>query len=808
MKAPLSWLGQYVSIDLSVDELASRLALTGTEVERVAHVGVPANEAVLERFVVGKVLTCVKHPDADKLSVCTVDVDEESPRTIVCGAPNVRAGQTVGVCLPGAVLPNGMAIKEAKLRGVPSSGMILSEAELGFEAKSAGIVVLPDEWDAGDLLADHLPICEDVLEVEVTPNRPDCLSVRGLAREVAAITGAGFDEEAQVEFPTGSRSVDEDIVVEVWDPDLCPRYAARVIRGVTIAESPSWLKARITHAGMRPVNNVVDVTNYVMWSTGQPLHAFDLATVAGARIIARRAKPGETITTLDGNDRGLTEDMLVIADAEKPSVIAGIMGSLNSEVTDDTTDILLEAANFDGASIMRTSAALGLRSESSTRFEKGLDPNLTIEGLDLACRLLTEVCGGTVSRGTADVSVGPWLPWRLRLRPARVETMLGAVVPDAEIESILGSLGCDVSERGGALDVVVPTFRRDLGREIDLVEEVARIHGLDQLPSTLPGRDVGRGGLTLEQRRLRGIADTLRGAGLSEVITWSFVDPSWSDRIRLAPDDPRRLVVSMSNPLSVDQSVLRTLLLPGLLSTAQRNLSLKEERVHIFEMGKTFHPVPGAPAGSLPTEVDRVGLLLLGSWEERSWNAAGIPTDFYLAKGVVERLLSYFGMAGSFSPTDEPFLHPGKSAKLATGDSLLGWVGEVHPLVLQAFDLPAGALAAEIDMGALLQAASGIAVFEDLLTYPALEQDVALVVDRDISAEQVVEAVRAAGGDLLRSVRVFDVYEGRQVGEGKKSLALRLTYRSAEGTLVEAEVNELRPALLADLRERIGAEIR
>jgi phenylalanyl-tRNA synthetase beta chain len=382
------------------------------------------------------------------------------------------------------------------------------------------------------------------------------------------------------------------------------------------------------------------------------------------------------------------------------------------------------------------------------------------------------------------------------------------VVPDSEIESILGSLGCDVSESDGDFTVIVPTYRRDLEREIDLVEEVARIHGLDKLPSTVPGRVEGRGGLSAAQRRLRGMADTLRGAGLNEVITWSFVDPSWHDRLRLATDDLRRRTVAISNPLSQDQSVMRTMLLPGLLAIAQRNAAVREQRIHLFEIGTTFHPEIDAPTSTLPHEVRRVGILMSGAWEEDSWNAARLPTDFFLGKGVVERLLYALGVEGVFGRAAEPFLHPGKSAALSVGDQYLGWLGEVHPLVLQAFDLPAGAVAAELDAGALLSLGAGVALFEDLLTYPAVEHDLALVVDRDVAADEVVRAVRAAGGGLLRSVSVFDVFEGAQVGEGKKSLALRLSFRSPERTLAEAEVNDARAGMLEALRTGMGAELR
>lgn len=805
MKAPLSWLKEYVTIDLPVEELAERLAMTGTEVERVSLAGVPDDEQIQERFVVGKVIACERHPNADKLSVCTVDVGEEHPRTIVCGAPNVAAGQTVPVCLPGAVMPNGFEIKQVKLRGVVSSGMIMSEEEMGFAPKSTGILELPEAWEAGELLADRLPISDYILEVEVTPNRPDCLSIRGLAREIAAITGEEFEEDLTITYPCGPRRVEEDIAVEVWDPDLCPRYAARVVRGVTVTESPPWLKARIMHAGMRPVNNVVDITNYVMWAVGQPMHAFDLDTVRGRKVIARRARDGEPIRTLDGVDRVLTSDMLVIADAEQPSVIAGIMGSLDSEITDATTNILLEAANFHGGSIMRTSSALGLRSESSTRFEKGLDPNLVTQALDMACQMIQEICGGEVSAGTIDVKAGEWKPWELKLRPSRVEAVLGAVLEPDEIEAILGRLGCNVLDGGeDALRVLVPTFRRDLEREIDLIEEVARIHGLDQLPSTIPGREQGRGGLTSAQLTLRRIEDILTGCGLDQVITYSFGEETWADKLRLQKDDERRRVVQLSNPLSVEQSVMRTMLLPGLLGVAAHNLSQRNVRVHVFELGKVFLPT----AGPLPDEKRKLGVLLMGEWDEEAWNRVEVPTDYYLIKGVVERITAGLGLEADFAVSREPFLHPGKSGRVLVRGKDAGWLGEVHPLVLQAYDLPMGIVACELDADALAEASGTLRLFEDLMTYPGVAQDLALVVDVETSAATVVRTVRELAGPLLHEVKLFDLYQGEKLGQGKKSLALRLLYRSPERTLSEAEVNVLRGELLEGLRQRLGAELR
>jgi phenylalanyl-tRNA synthetase beta chain len=805
MKAPLSWLREYVPIELSVEELSSRLALTGTEVERATDVGVPGDEENLERFVVGKVVDSGRHPDADKLTVCTVDVGEKEPRTIVCGAPNVAAGQTVAVVLPGGVMPDGTRIREAKLRGIPSAGMILSEAELGLAVKSPGIMVLPEEWEAGELLVDHFELTDQVLEVEVTPNRPDCLSIRGLAREIAAITETPFQEEIAFPHEWGERPVDQDIAIEVRDPDLCPRYAARVIRGVTIAESPLWLKARICHAGMRPISNVVDVTNYVLWSLGQPLHAFDLNTVRDRRIVVRRARPSETIITLDNETRVLTEDMLVIADAERASVVAGIMGGLDSEVTDSTTDILLEGANFAGPSIMRTSGSLGLRSEASTRYEKGLDPRLIPLALDMACQLLAEVCGGTVSIGTIDVR-GPLPPEKVvKLRLGRIEHILGAAVPGVQVLDILTRLGCKVAEGNDEFLVTVPSFRADLGREIDLIEEIARIRGLDRIPSTLPARRAGRGGLDSPQACVRHIEDLLAGAGLVQVITFSFADEKWYDRLRLTPEDPRRKNVTIANPLSSDQARMRTMLLPGLLATARANLAVREDRVHIFEVGRVFNP----SERTLPDEHARIGLLVTGEWDDETWLRSGASVDYYLIKGLIERVGAGLRCGLDYSRADERFLHPGKSALVRDKQGrLMGWLGELHPLVIQAYDLRGPAVAAEVDLAALIEASAGVAMFRDLLAYPAVEQDLAVVLDSSVPAAALVSALRGAGEDILEDVAVFDVYEGAQVPPGKKSLALRLSFRAPDRTLSDAEVNGLRERMLQKIAASLGAVLR
>lgn len=520
----------------------------------------------------------------------------------------------------------------------------------------------------------------------------------------------------------------------------------------------------------------------------------------------RRAFPGERITTLDNEDRVLTDDMLVIADAERASVVAGIMGGLDSEVTEHTTDILLEGANFSGPSIMRTSGALGLRSEASTRYEKGLDPEMIPLALDMACKLFVEVCGGVVSTGTVDVRT-PALPERVvTLRPRRVTQVLGSEVAAEEIGAILSRLGCRLESSTAGLAVHVPSFRADLEREIDLIEEIARIHGLDQIPSTLPSRRVGRGGLNRLQTVRRRVEDLLAGAGLAQAITYSFGDDKWPDRLRLAPDDERRRAVTIANPLSMEQSRMRRLLLPGLLETVRSNQAVREYRVALFEIGRVFHPTDDL----LPAEQTRVGVILAGDGKEDSWLAVDRPVDYYLMKGLLERLEKGLGLHLDYAPACETFLHPGKSAVIHTADGTpVGWLGEVHPLVLQEFGLRSPAVvAAELDLAALVDASTEVATFEDLLAYPVVEQDLALVLDAAVPVSEVVRELRDAGGDLLDDVAVFDLYEGAQVGEGKKSLALRLSFRSAERTLNDAEVNELRAAILAHVEGTLGAQLR
>lgn len=806
MKVPISWLKEYVAIDMPATELADRLALTGTEVERVSTVGLPAGDGNLDRFVIGRVKKKGAHPNADKLTLCEVEVGEGQVEQIVCGAKNFEEGDRTAVCLTGGTLPDGRKLDAAVIRGVESRGMMCSESELGLSSESAGIMILPDDAPVGTRLVDYIPVSDEVLELEITPNRPDCLSVYGVAREVAAITGAQLAPEpvADVEA-SGDDNIEDLIDIEVDDSELCPRYGARLIAGVKVATSPPWLKARIIAAGMRPINNVVDITNYVMWTLGEPMHAFDLAKIAGPRLTARRAGKGEKIVTIDGDTRKLDESMLVIADAEGPAAVAGIMGGEGSEVSEATTDILLEAANFNGPNVMKTEMALGLRSESSTRFEKGLDPEIVPKALAMASRLMVELCGGRLVPGQYDIYEQPAVREAIHLREERITGLLGIPVPGAEIEAILGRLGFESRREGADLHVTVPSFRADVEREVDLIEEIVRVFGYELIPPTLPSDMRVMGGLSPYQAAERKIAGALTGAGINEAITYTFIPPDFADRLRLSDDDPRRRMIKLSNPLSVDQSVMRTLMLPSLLMTVATNLSMRNPDVNIFELGRTYHSVEGE---KLAVENRTVAGCLCGSLSGESWVHSGRETDFFTGKGIVEAIFSSVNGSFSVERCDEPFLHPGKSAYIVVDGQRAGYVGEVHPLVLQSFDIDKPVVAFEILEDALIASSAGIVIFEDLLTFPASFQDIAVVVDEKTPADEVITVVREAGAPLLREAWVFDTYAGDQVGEGKKSIALGLEFRSPERTLTDEDVDGARAAIVAALGEKLGASLR
>ena len=805
MRVPVFWLHDYCDPGLGVDELEFRLTMTGTKVEAVHRHGVDG----LDSFTVGRVLSAEQHPDADRLTVCVVDVGDGDPRQIVCGAPNVAAGQIVAVAAPGAVMPDGTRLKRAKLRGVESDGMILAEDEVAIGPDHDGIMVLDPGLRPGTPLAEVLPIATHVLELEITPNRPDCLSIYGVAREVHAATGAPLAPPPWSSDP-GSPGDVPGVQVEVQDPDLCPRFTARLYEDVQIGPSPEWLKARLTAAGMRPINNVVDVTNFVMLATGQPMHAFDFDLVAGGRLVVRRARAGETMTTLDDVERTFDEQVLLIVDDEGPTSIAGIMGGERSEVRETTTRVLMEAATWNGPNINRSSTRLTLRSEASGRFEKQLQPEQAMDGQALAAILMTELTGARLVEGTVDIGGRGPEPQTITLREERIERVLGTAVPRDEAAGILRRLEFDVDDD---LAVTVPAFRRgDITREIDLVEEVARLWGLDKLPYTLPSRRGATGVLSPEQRMRRRAEDALAGAGLWEVCGWVFAAPDLVQRLRVPAEDPRHGAVRLRNPMSEDMSVLRTTLLGSLLDVARRNRSRGMPDVRLYELGAVFldRRRGGEPTAAearsepLPDERPHVGALLAGPMRPPSWREGEPPqADFYAAKAVLAALLDTLRVPWSVERGGEPFLHPGRAARVLAGGEPAGWLGELHPAVARAWDLEGGA-GFELDLGVIEGAVLHVPRYEDLTSFPAVLQDRAWWFAPDVPAADVVATVREAGGPLLRAVEVFDVYPAGD----RVSLALRLRFRAADRTLTDEEVAQRRAKIDAAVAERLGGEPR
>jgi len=816
MKIPWSWLTSYCDPALDPVELAERLSMTGTEVERIGHSGAPSADG----YVVGSLLAVESHPDADRLRVCTVDVGEGEPRTIVCGAPNVAAGQNVAVVLPGALLPGGTKLGKAKLRGVESSGMILSESELEIGDGHDGIAVLAGDLEAGTALADVIPVSEPVLELEITPNRPDCLGVYGVAREVHAITGAELKAEpwAQDAAATGEGDVNDYASVTVEVPDLCPRFSARVFTDIEIGPSPLWLKARLSAAGQRPINNVVDISNYVMLLTGQPVHAFDLDRVPGGELIVRTASAGEKMTTLDDVERSFDAETVLVCDRNGPSGVAGIMGGRFSEVSEQTTRVLLEVANWHGPNVLSTSAKLGLRSEASTRFEKQIHPALTIRAQAVCSQLLIELCAARMVAGTIDVDADSHPLRTLRLRAARTRALLGIEIADEPAAEYLSRLGFGVEDGGEELRIAVPADRHfDVTREVDLIEEVARVHGLDEhLPATLPERGEAVGGLAPYQRLLRRVEDQLRDLGLDEVIAWSFVPPDQGERLGDTGN-----AVRIHNPLSEEQSVMRRTLLGGLLDAAHHNLSRGADRLALFESGRVYLPEPppadgGVLAGRFSgdraapvLEPQMIAALLLGSAGVPSWRpGAARQVDFFDIKGLIELIAAALRAEAGFEPVALPFLSPGRAATVSFAGIEAGWLGAIHPAVAKRWGIEGNLLAFELNAATLFAAASeGHEVFEDVTTFPAVHEDLAVVVSSEVPAETVRRTVLGAGGELLRSARVFDVYTGEQLEPGTHSLALRLEYRASDRTLTDAEVVERREAIVAAL-EQIGGVLR
>jgi phenylalanyl-tRNA synthetase beta chain len=820
VRVPLRWLRSYCDPGLPAQEVADALTMAGLKMERLHRTGVGDVSA----FLVGRVLRSEQHPNADRLTVCSVDVGRGEPQTIVCGAPNVAAGQTVAVALPGAVMPDGATLGEAKLRGVTSSGMILAEDEVGIGEDHQGIMVLPEDLPVGGPLADHLPIADDVIEIEITPNRPDAMGVYGVARDLHAATTAPLadDPTAADASPAGDDSAEDHISIEI-DPEICLRFTARVFEDVNTGPSPLWLKQRLMAAGQRPISNVVDITNYVMLTCSQPLHAFDLDRVRGGRIVVRRAGEGETMVTLDDVERTFNAEAALVCDGEGPSGIAGIMGGQISEVSEDTTRVLMEAATWVGPNIMRTSKALGLRTEASARFEKQLHPELAMAGQRLAARLMVELCGARMVPGTVDVYPAPAQPHVVPLRHERMEKLLGERIEPGTASGILERLGFECEGvrplESGALRSPaerwrVPPWRdSDVHREADLIEEVARIHGLDKLPTTLPARRSAVGRLTRSQRLRRRLEDLLRDRGLSECVSYSFTSPAAIERLRLGGVPLLRL----ENPLSEDHSVMRPLLLPGLLDAARHNAAHGRPAAMLFESAHVYRPseplddAPAdAPGGRLPALERHHLAVLLTEAAPGGWRSERRPADFYTSRALLEAVLEVAGLDWTAEEGGLSFLHPGRAASIVARESErnLGWLGELHPLVARAWDVPGPVAGFELDVEELVELTAGRDdVYRDVTSFPSVLQDMAVVVPEEVPAAEVEDRVRSGGGELLAGVELFDLYRGEQAGEGNKSLALRLEFRAADRTLTDEEVARRREAIERELAS-VGGRLR
>ncbi len=818
MKVSLKWLSDYVDVPSDIKEFCDRLDLTGTGVEGVEKLG-----SAYDGVVVGHVLTCEPHPDSDHMHVVTVDVGAGEPVQIVCGAPNIAAGIKVPVATIGAVLPGDFKIKKSKLRGVTSCGMCCSKRELGMGTDHEGIWILPEDAACGQPIADYLKLTDTVLDLEITPNRPDCLSMVGMAREVGAMYQVPASDPLQDMAGKLEISAAEaaSVSVSIEDEVRCPRYTARVIRDCKVGPSPDWMVERLAAIGQRSINNIVDVTNYILFLFGQPLHAFDFDKLVGddgaAKVIVRAAQEGERLVTLDGEDRALTPDMTVIATPERGAVaLAGVMGGLDTEVTDETTNILLEAATFEAGRTSRTSRNLGLISESSMRYERGVDDHSIEVRSAAAAALIAEVSGGTVVlMNEGDEIVDTWPvrsePVKLRFRVPRFCAMMGSDIPTDFVVGTLERLGCKVegSIDAEVLEVVAPTFRPDLEREIDLYEEVLRLWGMDRIGSTLPGGR-GRVGVRTEEQRIASLVnDTLRACGMNETMTYSFAEPSDIERLRMKADDLGD-AVELLNPLNADQSVMRQSIVPGLLRSVAYNQSRGVKNVQLYEIGTVFFAAEGRKK---PKERQKVAGVMAGAMHEAGWNRSEVAFDFFDGKGVLESIARELALPKvrfrALSAEEALHLQPGRAAEMMAAGAVIGWVGEIHPLAAGAFEANAPIVAFELDMAALVKAARPARDYVDVPTFPAVAMDQAFVVSEDVTHERMCQVMTSAGGKLLESVSLFDVYRDEErVGAGKKSMAYALTYRAADRTLTSEEVERAHERLVKKVCGATGAEVR
>lgn len=805
MLVSMNWLKDYVEIgELSHVELAEKITRSGIEVDAVID-----RASNMTNVVVGYIESKEKHPEADKLSVCQVNVGEDGIQQIICGAPNVAAGQKVIVARTGAVLPGGLKIKKAKLRGQESNGMICSLQELGIEGKvvpksyAEGIYVLPEDAEIGaDALA-VLGLRDTVLELGLTPNRSDALSMLGVAYEVAAILAQQVTLP-EISYDTVAEKAKDYLKLRVDVPNVNPMYVAKVVKNVKVAESPLWLQHRLMAAGVRPINNVVDVTNYILMEYGQPLHAFDYEKLQTGQIVVRHAQQGEKITTLDGQERTLSPSNVVITNGVEPVAIAGVMGGANSEVSDMTTTVVIESAYFMGGSVRATSRDLGLRSDSSARFEKGVDPNRVLLAAERAAQLLADLAGGDVLEGTVAFDELDKAPKRVVVSPDFVNARLGMKIPVNEMLSILQRLQFTVEAANGLLIIDVPTRRGDITIEEDIVEEIARLYGYDEIPMTLPesGEQVGR--LTPYQAKRRVVRSVLEGAGLYQAVTYSLTSSELSQKYALKAEQVTKLLM----PMSEERSTLRQSLIPHLIESVAYNVARQVDSVALYEIGSVFL---GQTAEELPFEEEHVAAVVTGKWIDHAWQGEKKQVDFFLMKGIVEAIVSKLGLTErvSYVKAEIDGLHPGRTAHVLLDGNVIGLIGGLHPAELKTWGVK-DTYVMEMNLVALLQASDALAPlsYTAVPRFPAVTRDVALVLNRETTAGEVVSVIRGAGVKLLKDITVFDVYEGDKVDEGKKSVAFSLVYFDPEHTLTDEEVVAAHNRVLKAIATIDGAEVR
>ncbi|MEA2014567.1 MAG: phenylalanine--tRNA ligase subunit beta, partial [Thermodesulfobacteriota bacterium] len=769
MLVSLKWLRDYIDIDLEPEEIAGKLTMAGLEVDSIERIS-PDFSGV----VVAKILSVNPHPNADRLSLCEVSTGEQF-FPVVCGAKNISAGDIVPFAKVGASIPGGYTIKSSHLRGEISEGMLCSEEELGIGEDTTGIMMLPGNLTLGEELTVALDLEDVVLEVSITPNRPDCLSIIGVAREIAAMTGEKV-RYPDIKFKESTEDTDTLTSVKILDPSLCPRYTARLIKDIEIRPSPAWMRKRLEAVGLRAINNIVDVTNFVMMEYGQPLHAFDFRFLEGKRIVVRGATEGEEFVSLDEKTRTLTADTLMICDGVKPVAVAGIMGGVNSEVEDDTKDILLESAYFNPSSIRRSARTLGMGTDAAFRFERGIDPEGVINALNRAAQLIADLSGGSICRGYIDEYPAKIETARdIPLRPEMVSRVLGTQIDAGEMKDVLECLEMTVKDNGeGRYLVTPPTFRVDISREVDLTEEIARIHGYDNIPVSIPA--LSEMETPNDKRMLEGKIRTIfNGYGYSEVINYSFTTPAAADILGLDQDDMWRRVIKLEDPLGEDMSVMRTGLVYGLLETMKKNISVGNHDLKIFEIGKIFTDI----GEELPAENEKVGGLVTGSRYDRLWHFDdGLRSDFYDLKGCVENLFDALRIRDVRfkADCDRPFLHPGRACHVMSGSRTIGFLGDVHPDVLDKMGIKGRAVVFELELLTILSLPREKMIYRDIPKFPSISRDVAFIVDETIEGRSILDIALEKREKLLEYVDIFDVYTGEGISEGTKSLAVRFAY--------------------------------